>query len=223
MNNERVWDEKSRADLRDRLRWVVLGELRLAKNGRADILDICREVHLSDDCPEDEVQSFIQFVSEELDRIATNLVNEKTQWPSETDCDRLDRVEAKLCKRGIVLWQASPCCDTCTLGELSDRIDVVNGRHPGFADQLRGYSFFIDQNMAESLADNTHITVCLAYGWCSPDGSEVAQDAYNQNALGIAHEVCDCLRDEGFKIEWDEDLSRKICISLNWQRRTLLE
>jgi hypothetical protein len=60
-------------------------------------------------------------------------------------------------------------------------------------------------------------------GWVSPDGSGVAPEVYEKNALAIADEVCKCLRDEGFEVDWDGNFARKIGLSLNWQRRTLLE
>ena len=150
------------------------------------------------------------------------IASEKNAWPEETACDRLDRVEAALRNRGILLWQVSPCCDTCTGSELPDRIDVIESRYPGFREQVRGYAFFIDQNLPETLAETTQISVYLAYGWFSPDNSEVDPETYEKNALAIAREVCDCLRDEEFEADWDGDFARKIGVSLNWQRRSML-
>jgi hypothetical protein len=105
---------------------------------------------------------------------------------------------------------------------LGSRIDVIAGRHPGFRSRIRGYAFFIDQNMPEMLSENTEVSVCLGYGWISPDNSAVADGIYKTNALGIAREVCECLRVEGFDVDWNGDLARKICVTINWQRRDLL-
>lgn len=223
MSDEKTWDDEMRDRLRETLRRVILGELRLAKRGQAEILENCREAYIQDECPEDELDSFIHFAVDELDQAATQLASEKTGWPDETDCDRLDRVEKALRERGILLWQVSPCCDTCTRAEISDRIDEIDHRHPDFRDNIRGYAFFIDQNMPEMLVDSTQISVYLAYGWFSPDGSEVAPETYAANALNIARQVCECLREEGFEANWDGDLTRKIGLSLNWQRHTMLE
>lgn len=223
MVNEHVWNDQSRDELRETLRSVILGEVRLAKRAHEDILDGCQEVYIQDECPEREWDKFIQFAGEELNRAATRLASEKATWPEETDCDRLDRAEAALRDRGILLWQVSPCCDTCTAAELPDRIEVLNRRYPGFRHRARGYAFFIDQNMPEMLADSTELSLYLGYGWFSPDGSEVAPEIYEKNALGIAREVCDCLSDEGFEPDWNGDFSRKIGVSLNWQRRHMLE
>src|SRR5207244_8883093 len=133
------------------------------------VLQACRDVYLEDECPESERSTFIQFAADELERAGAQLASEKSAWPAETDCDRLDRVEAALRERGILLWQVSPCCDTCTVGDLPGRIDVINSRHPGFQDSIRGYAFFIDQNMPEMLSESTEISVYLGYGWLSPE------------------------------------------------------
>ena len=34
----------------------------------------------------------------------------------------------------------------------------------------------------------------------------------------IAQDVCDCAHEQGFEPNWDGDFSRKIGVSLNWQR-----
>jgi Domain of unknown function (DUF6891) len=222
MSSDDLWNDESRKRLRETLCSAILGELRLAKRSHDEIIEFCREV-ISDECSDSEYDTFDRFAEDELNRAATRLASEKATWPEKTDCDRLDHVEDDLRDRGIVLWQVSPCCDTCTYGELQDRIDVINRRHPGFRDRLRGYAFFIDQNMPEMLADSTDLSVYLAYGWLSQDDSEVAQEVYKENALGIAQEVCKCLRDHGFEVDWDGDLGRKIGISLSWQRRTIVE
>lgn len=141
-NSDSIWNQETRDDLRKTLQWVILGELRLAKRRHKDILALCREVYIQDTCPENEWDSFDRFSAEELQRVTSRLDSEKSEWPESTDCDRLDRVENTLRERGILLWQASPCCDTCTGGELPDRIKAIEKRHPGFRDKLRGYAFF---------------------------------------------------------------------------------
>ena len=212
-----------RGELREILRNLVLGEVRLANADHDDIIQICREVYIEDECPKEEWGKFVRFATDELEKAATRHSKEQAMWPRETDCDRLDRVEATLRDRGILLWQVSPCCDTCTGSELPDRIDEIDRRHPGFRNRVRGYAFFIDQNMADMLAEDTHVSVYLAYGWFSPDDSSVAPEVYERNALDIAGEVADCLREHGFEPDWDGSFSKKIGVSLNWQRRTMLE
>ena len=77
--------------------------------------------------------------------------------------------------------------------------------------------------MPEMLTRDTHMTIYLGYGWFSPDNSDVAPDVYEKNALGIACEVCLCLQEEGIDTKWDGSFARKIGVTLNWQRRKLLE
>jgi hypothetical protein len=217
------WDEPSRQNLRETLRSLVRGEVRLARSDHEGILQRCRDVCDGEDCPETEQSAFIQFATAELERAESAHAAEQGNWPLETDCDRLDRVEASLREKGILLWQASPCCDTCTSSELPERSDVITQRHPGFRDRLRGYAFFIDQNLPESLAESTELSVYLGYGWLQPDDSpDVAKDVYQEQSLGIAHEICRCLREHGFKPNWEGDFSRKIGVSLDWKRRTML-
>ena len=222
MVQEHDWNDKSRNDLRATLRWFILGELRLSESDHDAILEASREIYVEDECPESERSTFIEFAADELKRAGAQLASEKSGWPAETDCDRLDRVEATLRERGVLLWQVSPCCDTCTFGDLRDRINVINRRHPGFRDRIRGYAFFIDQNMPQMLSDGTELSLSLGYGWLSQDNSEVATEIYKTNALGIARQVCECLRAEGFEADWDGDFARKIGISINWQRRDML-
>jgi Domain of unknown function (DUF6891) len=223
MSEDSVWNEKTRSDLRETLLNLVVGEVRLAKSSRDDIIQTCREVYIEEGCPEDEWELFVRFAMDELKKAEIVHSAEQAMWPRETDCDRLDHVEATLRDRGILLWQVSPCCDTCTGAELPDRIDEIDRRYPGFRRNVRGYAFFIDQNMADMLAADTNVSVYLAYGWFSQDDSSVAPQVYERNALGIAREVCDCLRENGFEPDWDGSFSKKIGVYLNWQRRTILQ
>ena len=223
MGEDEDWKDTTRDELRATLRRVVLGEVRLTHRDDEAILNTCRDVYLADECPESERSRFMDFAAKELGRARDQLKSEQVTWPDETDSDRLDLVEDDLRQRGILMWQASPCCATCTGGELPDRIDEIDRRYPGFRDRLRGYTFFIDQNLPDILSESTQLSVHLAYGWFSPDGSEVAPEEYQKKALGIAREVCECLRAKGFEVDWNGDFARKIGVSLNWQRRTILQ
>jgi len=223
MTEETIWDDQAREDLRESLRERILGEVRLANLDEEDILTLCQEVYIEDECPDEEWELFVDFSAEVINETIDRIETEKQSWPEETDCDRLDRVEAALRERGILLWQVSPCCDTCSGAELPDRIDVINDRFPGFREKVRGYSFFIEQNMPEMLAESTEISVYMAYGWFAPEDAEISEAEYEKQALAIGREVCECLREQGFEADWDGDFSRKIGVTLNWQRREMLE
>ena len=223
MSQEHNWNDQSRDNLRATLRSLIRGELRFMKNDDEVILDACRDILIRGECPESERGTFVQFAADELNQTVARLRSEVSTWPEETDCDRLDRVEAALRDRGILLWQLSPCCDTCTRDELQYRIDVINRRHPGFRDHIRGYAFFIGQNMPEQLSKSTELSVYLGYGWFAPDNSEVSEEVYETNALSIAREVSGCLHEHGFEVDWNGNSDRKIRVSINWQRREMLD
>jgi hypothetical protein len=221
MPSDPTWNDESRAALRQSLHTAVRGNLRLAKWDHETILEDCREIHIQAACPDEEREGFVQFVIDELDRETERLVADQVDWPAETDCDRLDRVEQALLDRNIILWQASPCCDSCTMSELSDRVALLEEERPGLGDRCRGYAFFIDQDLPEELADATQLTVYLSYGWIIRE-DKVPPAVYRKHAIGIAQEVCQCLKDEAFKPAWNGDLNEKITLALNWQRRTRL-
>ena len=61
MSESEQWNEQSRTDLRETLRSNILGELRLGKRGKEEILSHCREVYIDDECPEEERETFVQF------------------------------------------------------------------------------------------------------------------------------------------------------------------
>lgn len=221
MSREQDWNDQERYRLRVQLQWQIVGEVRLARKDHQSIFDACRK-DIERECPESERNSFTQWMADELDRAEAQHAAEKLNWPEVTDCDRLDRAEDALRRRGILLWQVSPCCDSCTVAELPGRLNVINGRHPGFRDRLRGYAFFIDQNMPQELWEGTELSIYLGYGWCEPENSKVAEKTYKKNALGIASEIFDCLRNEGLKVDWNGSFDQKIGLSMNWQRRELL-
>jgi hypothetical protein len=223
MSEEIAWTEESQAELRDTIRREILGRIRLAQRDHDQIANDCYEIYLMDDCPEEELPAWKQFVSDEIKKLAAAEVADQKSWPAFTDCDRLDKAEAALRERGILLWQASPCCDSCTYGEFPERIEALEKRYPGIKDKLRGYAFFIDQNLPESLADNRQTSVYLGYGWKVPEDQKPSQEEYEKQALSIANEVCAALREEGLMVDWDGTMQRKIGFDLLWQRRKPLQ
>jgi hypothetical protein len=221
-SQEEIWDEAARESLKDEIRNRLLGEIRFNRYDQDAILDFCQMVHIEDQAPEDEQEDFSRFAQDELKKVMLVHSEEQQFWPAETDCERLDRVEKDLQSKGILLWQASPCCDTCSNAELPARLEVIEERHPGFRPTLRGYAFYNDQSLPEMLAVTTEVDIYLAYGWVSPEGVEVEQDEYSVKALSIANEIVQSLKDHGFDVKWNGELSQKVEFTLNWQRRNML-
>lgn len=213
------WGDEARDDLKSTIRVIATGEIRLGKNQHAEILDLLREVYINEDAPEGEQDAFVQYAREQIEAAAVRHAEDKAAWAGETDCDRLDHAEAALRDAGVLLWQVSPCCDTCSGAELPDRIDEIEARYPGFRERLDGYAFFIEQNMADMLSDGTQISVYLAYGWFPPEDARPDQSLYEENALRIGGMVKDQLERLGLEVDWNGSLSKKIGVTVNWQRR----
>ena len=67
MSKDLTWNDTTREDLRETLRNHILGEVRLAHTGYDDIIQLCREVYIEDECPQDEWETFVRFARDELD------------------------------------------------------------------------------------------------------------------------------------------------------------
>ena len=68
MTADSTWNDTARSDLRETLRNLIVGEVRLAKYGHDDIIHSCRVVYIENECPEDEWDSFVRFASDELEK-----------------------------------------------------------------------------------------------------------------------------------------------------------
>jgi hypothetical protein len=133
--------------------------------------------------------------------LARKIAAEK-DWPSETDCDRLDSVFYHLHERGI-----------CALGntgyELSDgypEVAEVVANAP--AGHYHGYCFYHGQDVEGALAGHG---LWIAYG---------ALDDDEPRGIAIGAAVATALREAGFHVDWDGSYATRICIpKMSWQRR----
>lgn len=217
-NTGRVLDPREREALRESLATFVVGEVRLAKNSDETILDFCGE-RIQDEFPPEETGATLEWATERLQNARRQHASESNAWPETTDCDRLDRAESALLDDGILLWQASPCCDNCTLAELPDRLAWLEEQHPGFSARMQGYAFFLDQNMPEELGEGTQIAVLLGYGWKPAKGETPDDETYQKHAVRIGQQVRKRLEEQNLPVDWDGSLSKKMGLSLDWKRR----
>ncbi|MCX6956374.1 MAG: hypothetical protein NTV51_29925 [Verrucomicrobia bacterium] len=72
---------------------------------------------------------------------------------------------------------------------------------------VRGYSYYHMQDTEHAVGGHG---VYLAYG-ATEEGAAAA--------TRIAHEICDALRDEGLKVDWDGTPQRRVLVKLDWKRR----
>lgn len=127
----------------------------------------------------------------------------QSQWPSVTDCDRLDLAFAELDELGIISRQNFSCCGTCGSGEILDEMDAAaaQGR------DVIGYTFYHAQD-TESAAEGCG--VCLNYGTGKDDEGA---------AIEIAQKVVAVLEAHGLTTTWDGTWERRIAVALDWKRR----
>jgi hypothetical protein len=130
----------------------------------------------------------------------------QASWPSETDCDRLDRAFAALENLGIIARQDFTCCTNCGSAEIRDEIE--DARAAGRT--VRGYTFYHMQD-TERAAEG--LGLYLAYG-----STERSTDA----ALGVASKIVAMLEEYGFETTWDGTLQTRIYVSIDWKRRRSL-
>ena len=130
-------------------------------------------------------------------------VEEQTMWPEETDCDRLDRVFTTLESMGVVARQDFTCCQTCGHSEIWDEMKEASKSR-----EVIGYTFYHHQDL-ERMADSG--SCYLAFGACE-DNDELKKK--------VAELICQALKEEGFKVDWEGSLDKRILIrDVDWKKR----
>jgi len=123
-------------------------------------------------------------------------------WPSQTDCDRLDTAFHLLNESGIVARQNFTCCQNCGHAEIGEEIDAEQKRHA-----VRGYVFY---HMQDTEGAAEYGSLYLAYGSLSGEQAETKP---------IAAEIVDRLRQVDLDVEWNGELDTRIRVNLDWKRR----
>jgi hypothetical protein len=144
-----------------------------------------------------------------VDRLWAERLAAQSEWPAETDADRLTAAFELLDSSGIVARQNFTCCNTCARTEIGD--DLPAGANP------RGYVFFHYQD-TQRLAEGRGI-LYLGYG---VDAFSAGADAEEEEsmALRVGDEITERLRAAGFNVEWNRTLGTKILVrDLNWLKR----
>lgn len=124
-------------------------------------------------------------------------------WPSVTDCDRLDDAFAELTRSGIVCRQDFSCCGNCGVAEIGGEIETE--RQAGVP--VRGYAFYHMQD-TESAAGGYGLG--LNYG-----ALEKGEDA----ALTVGRKITETLERHGLKTDWNGRWDTRIGVQLDWKRR----
>lgn len=132
------------------------------------------------------------------------LLERQQEWPSITDCDRLNAAFAELESNGVLCRQHYSCCSSCGVVEIHEEIDNATKVGNGF----RGYTFYSTQDTAIAMGgDGLH----LDYGSTKPD---------EKASIRIGNEVASTLKAQGLEVDWDGTINRRIRVRLDWKRRT---
>jgi hypothetical protein len=144
---------------------------------------------------EDELRDYINVEFEQ--RFA-----EEATWPSETDCDRIDRVFGAMPSLGIVAIQRAGY----TMSDGHHEVDEALASHP--PGTFKGYCFYHEQDVQAALETGN---LRLAFG-------DLEDTVEGKVRVGKA--VRDVFVGAGFECEWAGDANTRIVIKgIDWKRR----
>ena len=131
------------------------------------------------------------------------LAAEKT-WPEVTDCDRLDRAFEALGQRGIIALHMAGFTQTDGLDEVEDTYHEAGGES-----NYTGHCFYTEQDQ-EGALDGAG----LYFGFGHLTGNDT-------KGVEVGQLVRSALEHEGFEVEWDGTIGRRLHVrEFRWQRRS---
>lgn len=139
-----------------------------------------------------------ELIAQELEK---KRVQEK-DWPSQTDCDRLDAVFADLNDAMVIALQNAGY----TTDDGHDDVGEIYAKQPDGT--YRGYCFYHGQDMEKAVAGHG---IMLAFG----DMRDT-----DEGKAAIAELIVHTLQRHGFVTEWNGSVRTKINVPhIHWQRR----
>jgi hypothetical protein len=127
----------------------------------------------------------------------------QADWPTTTDCDRLDAAFTDLGRAGILARQHFSCCGTCGADEIREELDQAEKA----GQPARGFTFFHIQDTEHAVAGEG---LYLSYGSADKDQT---------TSVAIGHEVVATLGRHGLRPAWNGKIAHRIALPLAWQRR----
>ena len=126
----------------------------------------------------------------------------ESSWPSETDCDRLDRAFDMLNTKGIIALHNAGYTQSDGLDDVGEIL------HEKGRDGISGYCFYHGQDLERAIQGEG---LLIAFG---------DLDDNTDGKVEIGTIVVQVLRELGFDIEWNGDPEKRINIlNLDWKRR----
>jgi hypothetical protein len=136
------------------------------------------------------------------ERIAEHL-RTQSQWPTPTDCDRLDWAFEELDRAGIIARQNFTCCCNCGHCEIWNEIEQAREQQ-----SVEGYVFYHMQD-TESAVEGGYLY--LAYG---------AVEESEEALIAVGRKTVLALERAGLRAEWNGQGDTRIrIIDLDWKRR----
>ncbi|PPF85414.1 hypothetical protein C5E07_06745 [Pseudoclavibacter sp. RFBJ3] len=149
---------------------------------------------------------------DEIERIVTatwdDLADCQRDWASEGDYEKLRAAFADLEQAGVVARMNFACCQNCGHAEIEAERTI--GKHVG-------YVFFHQQDAERLAGDDAELL--LAFGTFAASASQTAEErAEAEQQLGRL--VATTMRSNGLAVEWDEQTSSRIAVSIShWRKR----
>ena len=197
--NKNKGRSEDHTEIEEELRHYIGIDIAGAFKPLSEILETAVEI-VSDEFDETTVRKLAaKIYDEELERY----IDSQRSWPKITDCDRLDSAFEELQSIGIIASQNAICCQTCAAAEVWEQVEAKINE----GSNVIGMTFYHEQDTESALEGGG---IYLSYG---------AVENTDQAAIKIGDEIRRVLSDHGLMVSWNGELSKRIGVELNWQRR----
>lgn len=171
--------------------------VRLGLGDRAEGIEaLCEELELD---PAIDAKA----VGRAIDAARAALAAEAAAWDGPTDCERLERAFDALNDAGVIALHLAGY----TLSDGHDDVREVYAEDPA---GITGFCFYQQQDAESALAGGD---LYLAFGAIEPDAAEA-------EGLAVGRQVVAALAAEGFTVEWEGAIAKRILLSpFTWRLR----
>jgi hypothetical protein len=185
-------------EILDNLRSYIARRVNEGFDSRDAIVDQVKD-YAQDEYQRDDLDPQIEQITAEL--IEEHRLAER-QWPSTTDCDRLDHAFEAMEESGLVARQNYSCCGNCGRYEIRGEVQQALRSRP-----VIGYVFY---HMQDTESASECGSFYLAYGAVRQGSDSVA---------AVGHLVVQALERARLRTEWDGNPDNRIRVDIDWKRR----
>jgi hypothetical protein len=144
----------------------------------------------------------------EIERAFSKKLEEQKNWPTHTDCDRLDRVFDALNNQGILALQNAGYTQSDGMSDVSQFYFEAGGEQSG----IEGYCFYHGQDL-EGVMESGELWLTF--------GDIAGKD---EAGVGIGQRIRRVFEAAGFVVEWDGSIKTRLLVKgIRWQRRRGME